>query len=1554
MQHLRKAIVVLAVLAAVAAVCAPNTSSAKEADDIVKKIRAREHFGKTLANGVEFTNTYQRTMVMYMAGNPTIKRWIELEKAGEGKAIRYISDKDDELAMTALFVIGRAGNAKSPDVKKIEKVMLKDKRWVIRNRAVLCLYKLGQMDMVKEALNDPFWNVRLLAVRAIGRTGDFDGLIKAAEMETERQKTNPDELYVWEDGPRHWVLMGIANEMLMNKYYWRLDEMLRSDPDVNKRLQATLVLGWMEESPAMGSLDAALNDEDPRVRALAVKGIGQLRWENHEPREIVKMLRDKDVMVRETTVETLLDHWNPLMCEFIAPILDESDADAAYAAACAMYGYRHELLFNKCGYQRDASEEAKSERVQWAKDFWAKYGETIKKHDLSELDFLAPPDAMDLDMLYVQLTPEYSWGTEKVRPDVGEKVTWVGHLENKGRKPSGAYTWTVTVNGKVVHTEKLRNLAPHEQAELKWETPFHFSNDWITFSVKSDSGAQEITNYNNSLTFRENSIAAGYWVEDGRRLLYDVIQAYFHRGANSYEDWQQRNLAFWNASIRRSVFLLMPEGGLEDIRAQKIVRCKDGDLPLHGGISGNNPDMEDHTVDVMWGFPGKDAAKKDPFGLANWRLFTWLECSLHHEMSHARYLVDFYGLNMRGEDVEITLPSGKRMFPPTQDNLHYSDQGIIMKSGYFCGYCEAHSAAWGRIVSRRAINGAWNASPNIGEYLSDLPSSSTFRILDTEGKPIDGASVDIYQCVNDPREWNERGFYERQMDDVPDISGMTDAKGEMLVADKQLFSGGAISGYLGNTYFMLVVRLGDQLDWRFYDITDVNLEAWEQGFGPAKFTFQSNISRTGVPVPEIISGQRKGNEVELRWTPTAKKYDILLKNGNIQWDVIASNIEGSSLLVPARDRGEYCVVAIDEKGRRSARSAPFGMRPRWRPQRVAVDVYGDRHFLADGMAVVSPTGNYLGVYQRYARGAADLDIGPDGTMTFLAPATKRKVKDVEVDLKNRVGVLRPNIYLKWFSGDDEASKLVDPKGVAIAPDGKVYVASTGSKDIVIFNADGTPMKRVGSEGTGDGQFLKPVDIDVMPDGSFVVADEEQGTVQLFDAEGAFKSKLSNLDGPRSVAFDPTGNIYVLVKDGIAVFTPELAAVTMYTECDGEPMTDVVDFDVSSTNEVVFARKEKEELYTLPPINGVTVEMTDPVYFIAGASPVAFHADMASDAGKCEFDVEKAGGECKCQATDDPERPGTKVSAILEDDGAYVNENTLTLAVKNDKGMTLKYDFPVLVKEPVKVTMQISRAKRTAVSKSDKFVIKAVLDNCGTVPASGSVKVADFPKGTRLVSGEKTSSFKIEGNGRKVFDYVVEMDSSKGIFAAPFDVDINAGGRDISEEYVLEAPMEWKLFGPIAAKPDVGFATSYPPEEKVDFSQTYDSDGLKAKWFDLPVTWPDYEGVVNLHEYVEPSPNAGMYAYTVLYSDVDRDALLCFGTDDTITAWLNGEKIIEKNSRRGVTVDEDIVPVTLKAGANPVLLKVWNGEGGWGFIMRVTDRDGNVIPTIRALPNSDAE
>src|SRR5262249_19217477 len=55
-----------------------------------------------------------------------------------------------------------------------------------------------------------------------------------------------------------------------------------------------------------------------------------------------------------------------------------------------------------------------------------------------------------------------------------------------------------------------------------------------------------------------------------------------------------------------------------------------------------------------------------------------------------------------------------------------------------------------------------------------------------------------------------------------------------------------------------------------------------------------------------------------------------------------------------------------------------------------------------------------------------------------------------------------------------------------------------------------------------------------------------------------------------------------------------------------------------------------------------------------------------------------------------------------------------------------------------------------------------------------------------------------------------------------------------------------------------------------------------------------------------------------------------GSDDTLTAWLNGEKLVAQNEYRAVAPDQAKVTLKLKAGKNKLLLKICQGGGDWPF------------------------
>lgn len=77
-----------------------------------------------------------------------------------------------------------------------------------------------------------------------------------------------------------------------------------------------------------------------------------------------------------------------------------------------------------------------------------------------------------------------------------------------------------------------------------------------------------------------------------------------------------------------------------------------------------------------------------------------------------------------------------------------------------------------------------------------------------------------------------------------------------------------------------------------------------------------------------------------------------------------------------------------------------------------------------------------------------------------------------------------------------------------------------------------------------------------------------------------------------------------------------------------------------------------------------------------------------------------------------------------------------------------------------------------------------------------------------------------------------------------------------------------------------------------------------------------------------------YAWAEFESPREADALLGLGSDDGVKIWLNGSLVLDKWIRRPSRVDEDIVPVRLRKGANRILVKIQNITREWSFIYRL--------------------
>ena len=148
--------------------------------------------------------------------------------------------------------------------------------------------------------------------------------------------------------------------------------------------------------------------------------------------------------------------------------------------------------------------------------------------------------------------------------------------------------------------------------------------------------------------------------------------------------------------------------------------------------------------------------------------------------------------------------------------------------------------------------------------------------------------------------------------------------------------------------------------------------------------------------------------------------------------------------------------------------------------------------------------------------------------------------------------------------------------------------------------------------------------------------------------------------------------------------------------------------------------------------------------------------------------------------------------------------------------------------------------------------------------------------------------------------------------------------------------EWYSIGSFRSKDATSnFDTKFPPETE-KFTPEKEYKGKR----DLPVRWAkkDYkDGEVNsLTEY---GSNCANYVYREIEAAMPTELPISLGADDTVTVWLNGEKLGADNSSKPVNDTRIEAVLKLKPGKNTLLLKVCNLEGECGFVMRLGHGDG---------------
>jgi hypothetical protein len=164
-------------------------------------------------------------------------------------------------------------------------------------------------------------------------------------------------------------------------------------------------------------------------------------------------------------------------------------------------------------------------------------------------------------------------------------------------------------------------------------------------------------------------------------------------------------------------------------------------------------------------------------------------------------------------------------------------------------------------------------------------------------------------------------------------------------------------------------------------------------------------------------------------------------------------------------------------------------------------------------------------------------------------------------------------------------------------------------------------------------------------------------------------------------------------------------------------------------------------------------------------------------------------------------------------------------------------------------------------------------------------------------------------------------------------------KDLAQKLVPPKFGDWHWIGPFDDTGRKGFDKAYPPEKEINLGATYDGKNkAKLKW--NKANLPD-GNVHNLMAIVGNHNDACVYLYREIEASAATEVPCSFGSDDTLTVWCNGERLINENVDRACAPDQNFATLKLKPGKNKLLIKICQGGGEWAYYFKPGEAKVNV-------------